>query len=123
MPSYAFTGRLNDFAIETHLANMNWWLDPETETPIKRNVGELLMLCVSELAEALEAHRKNLKDSHLPEHKGFDVEIVDTFIRLFDLAGGLNIDLDTIYREKMEYNARRADHKLENRTGENGKKY
>jgi len=47
------------------------------------------MLTTSELAEALEGDRKNLMDDKLPQYKMFDVEIVDTFIRLFDIAGHL----------------------------------
>lgn len=73
----------------------------------ERNVGEMLMLVNSELGEAMEAHRKDLMDDHLPNYKGFDVEVVDAIIRLFDMAGGLNIDLDKIMSEKLAYNASR----------------
>lgn len=61
--------------------------------PLQRNIGELLMLCVSELSEALEGHRKNLQDDKLPQYKMFDVEIVDCFIRMFDIFGGFNISI------------------------------
>jgi hypothetical protein len=47
---------LNDYARECHEANRRWWLDPATGQPRERNVGELLMLCVSELAEAMEGN-------------------------------------------------------------------
>lgn len=120
---YKLFGTLNDFASDVHLANDKWWHDLNTGEPIQRNVGELLMLCVSELAEAMEGHRKGLRDDHLPERSMFEVEIVDTFIRLFDLAAGLNLDLDGAFVEKMEYNRTRADHKPENRLKEGGKKY
>ena len=120
---YKFHGTLNDFADSTHLANFKWWCDPATGNAIERNVGEMLMLVTSELAEALEAHRKNLMDDHLPHRKGFEVEIADALIRLFDIAGGMHLDLDGAYTEKMEYNANRADHKPENRIKEGGKKY
>lgn len=118
-----FYGTLNDFADEVHVNNAKWWEDPATGEPIERNVGEMLMLCVSELAEAMEGHRKGLRDDHLPERSMFEVEIVDTFIRLFDLAGGLHLDLNGAFSEKMEYNRTRADHKPENRLKEGGKKY
>lgn len=49
---------LDRLATEVHAANKTWWQDLLTGEPIKRNVGELLMLAVSELAEALEGHRK-----------------------------------------------------------------
>jgi len=114
---------LNDYAQEVHEANKKWWTDLETGQPIERNTGQLLMLCVSELAEAMEGDRKNLMDDKLPHRKMFDVELVDCFIRLADLFGAKNIPFEEIYQEKMAYNSRRADHKIENRKLENGKKY
>lgn len=124
MPNgWTLYGTLNDFANEVHVANVKWWQNPATGEPIERNVGEMLMLVTSELAEALEADRKNLKDSHLPHRDGFEVEIADALIRLFDIAGGLGLDLNGAFAEKMEYNANRADHRPENRIKEGGKKY
>jgi len=114
---------LNDYAQEVHEANKKWWTDLETGQPIERNTGQLLMLCVSELAEAMEGDRKNLMDDKLPQYKMFDVELVDCFIRLADLFGAKNIPFEEIYQAKMAYNAQRADHKIENRKLENGKKY
>lgn len=78
---------LNTYAEESHKANRNWWLNLETGEPIARNVGELLMLAVSELAEAMEGHRKNLMDDKLPHRAMFEVELADCLIRIFDLAG------------------------------------
>ena len=99
-----------------------WWTDLETGLDKERNVGEALMLATSELAEALEGHRKGLHDPHLPKRDNYTVEIADALIRLFDLAGGTCIDLSGAFEEKMQYNARRADHKLENRRLPGGKK-
>lgn len=113
---------LNDYAAEVHVANKKWWMDSEGNFK-DRNTGELLMLAVSELAEALEGHRKSSMDDHLPHRKMFDVEIVDCLIRLFDTANARGIDLEAIYHEKMAYNAVRADHKPENRALPGGKKY
>lgn len=116
-------GLLNAIAGRVHQANSKWWVDIDTGEPITRNVGEMLMLCVSELSEALEGHRKGLQDDKLPQYHMFDVEIVDCFIRLFDIAAGLHIDLDTVFESKMHYNSIREDHKLENRKLTGGKKY
>ena len=66
-----------------------------------KNIGEFLMLIVSELGEALEAHRNNnfydkLKSPEYPSSQWsscFEMEIADVFIRLFDLCGYLNHDL------------------------------
>jgi NTP pyrophosphatase (non-canonical NTP hydrolase) len=115
---------LNQYAAACHNANRKWWTDLQTgEYPIKRNVGEMLMLCVSELAEAMEGHRKDLQDDKLPQYKMFDVELVDCLIRIFDLAGAHEINLDKVFEEKMLYNSKRQDHTIEARLAEGGKKY
>ncbi len=77
-----------------------------------KNIGELLMLIVSELGEALEAHRsgkfadwkafkKFLADEYSEVRNywyevfiknTFEDEIADVFIRLFDLCAYLEID-------------------------------
>lgn len=110
-------------AQDVHHANAKWWIDLETGLLKERNTGELLMLSVSELAEAMEGDRKNLMDDKLPEYKMFDVEIVDTFIRLFDIAGARIPKFGEIFEAKMAYNAIREDHKIESRKAEGGKKY
>ena len=99
-----------------------WWTDLSSGKDKERNVGEALMLVTTELAEALEGHRKSLHDPHLPKRDNYTVEIADALIRLFDLAGGTCIDLPGAFEEKMQYNARRADHKIENRRLPGGKK-
>ena len=61
----------------------------------ERNIGEALMLVVTELAEAMEAHRHQ-------DQENFKEELADTFIRLLDLCGGLNIDIEEeIYQKSM----------------------
>ena len=102
-----------------------WWTDLKTgESMIgKRNVGELLMLVVSEVSEAMEGHRKGLMDDHLPHRPMIEVELADAVIRIADLAGSLALDLGGAIAEKMAYNANRADHKPENRLADGGKKY
>ncbi len=100
-----------------------WWNDIETGEPLERNIGELMMLIVSEDAEAFEGVRKNQQDKHLPHRKAEEVEVADLLIRIFDYAGHRNLDLGGALFEKMEYNKTRADHKIENRKKENGKKF
>lgn len=100
-----------------------WWSDLKTGVRKDRNVGELLMLCVSELSEAMEAHRKGLADDKLPHRSGIEVELADCIIRILDMAGGLDLDIGGAVAEKLEYNSRRDDHKIEHRRGEGGKKY
>lgn len=102
-----------------------WWNDLHTGEPLEltqERVGDKLMLIVTEIAEAKEGHRKNLKDDHLPTRPMIEVELADTIIRICDLAGALKLDLAGAVVDKLCYNASRPDHKLENRKAENGKK-
>ena len=100
-----------------------WWTDLETGKPTERNVGELLCLVHSEVSEAMEGHRKDLMDDKLPHRKMLEVELADALIRIFDMAGGLNLDVAGALVEKMAYNKQREDHKIENRKAADGKKY
>lgn len=115
--------RFNELCYQIHAKNRKWWVDLKTGNPIKRNVGEMLMLIVSELAEAMEGDRKSLMDDKLPHRKMFEVELADAFIRIADLAGGLNLNLGGAIKEKLDFNLTRKDHMIEHRLTENGKKY
>jgi len=114
---------LNLMSADVHARNIKWWRSLRTGEPIERNKGELLMLIVSEISECMEGERKNLMDTHLPHRKMAEVELADAIIRIFDYAAGFGYDLDGAYREKLEYNSMRADHKAEARLQENGKKW
>lgn len=116
-------GPLNTLARECRAANEQWWRDPRTGEKIQRNKGELLMLMVSEISEAMEGERKNLMDDHLPHRKMVEVELADVLIRVFDYAGEYGFDLDGAVAEKRAYNARRADHKAEARLRADGKQW
>jgi len=86
-----------------------------------RNIGELLMLCVTELAEAMEAVRvkyycglTTTSNKIIPQEKfeqyvkdSFEDEIADCFIRLLDLCGYKNIPIDWHIKQKMAYNKTR----------------
>lgn len=86
-------------------------------------VGTKLALIVTEVSEAVEGYRKDKMDEHIPELPSLNVELADAVIRIFDLAGGLNIDLGEAIGKKLHYNSLRADHKVENRNAEGGKKF
>ena len=119
---------LNDSAWRIHVAakGKGFW-DEEKE------IGTLLMLCVSELAEALEAHRSDSianitmyererdangsPDDNVginPElfekfvKDTFEDEIADTIIRLLDLCGHYKIDIEKHINYKLQYNKTRA---------------
>jgi NTP pyrophosphatase (non-canonical NTP hydrolase) len=95
----------------------------------KKELGTLLMLVVSELGECLEADRRgkwaipdeawytldsqtvsqNDKNAWFEKEIKDSVqdEIADVFIRLADMCGYYNIDIDSQIRAKMDYNATR----------------
>lgn len=118
----SFAEMLRALIAHSHSANKKWWVDM-TGRPVNRNVGELLMLTVSELAEAMEGHRKSLPDDKLPHRPMFEVEMADALIRIFDFAGGFDLDVAGAYEEKTSYNAVRVDHTHEHRQSAHGKKY
>ena len=107
-----------------------WWNDLYTNKvltnkrgePFVRNVPELLIMVHSEVTEAFEGYRKNLMDTHLPKYNSLTVELADAVIRIFDIAGGLDLDLAGAIEDKLKYNKSRTDHKKENRLLKNGKK-
>lgn len=99
------------------LSKQAGWHDKPRET------GTMIALIHSEISEAMEGDRKDLMDDHLPNRKMIEVELADAVIRIFDLAGKLNLDLGGAFTEKLNYNQNRADHKIENREKEGGKKY
>lgn len=121
--SYTPGGALKQIGVEVHRANAKWWTDLHTGLPLQRNVGEMLMLVVSEIAEAMEGHRKGLMDEKLPHRSMLEVELADAMIRIFDLAEGMGLDLEGAFCEKMTYNAKREDHTIEARRAPGGKKY
>ncbi|UVK46784.1 hypothetical protein BPNPMPFG_002493 [Mesorhizobium sp. AR07] len=101
-----------------------WNTDLKTGLPIKRNFGELISLVHSELSEALEAHRKcKLRDDKLPWHDAVTVELADAVIRILNIASSRGTDLAAAILDKDKFNRERADHKLENRVLDGGKKY
>ncbi|WP_217898632.1 hypothetical protein [Photorhabdus luminescens] len=89
----------------------------------QREKGTLLCLIHSEISEAMEGERKNLRDDHLPHRMSAEVELADAIIRILDYAEAFNYDIESALIEKLEYNKQRADHKKENRAKSNGKKF
>ena len=116
---------LNEWSRRCHQASVDggWWNDLTTGQWKDRNVGEMMMLMVSELAEGFEGIRKAKMDDHLPHRTSIEVELADLLIRVFDFAGYHQLDLDGAVREKMAYNKTRADHKPENRMKDGGKQF
>ena len=59
---------------------VGWWDNP-------RPYSTFVCLFHSELSEALEGDRKNLKDDHLPQYDMYWVELADFVIRCLDWLG------------------------------------
>lgn len=147
----AFTAAfINALAERVHMDNVSagWWTNLSTgESTLRtRNVPEMLMLIVSEVAEAMEGHRKNLMDDKLPHRPMLQTELADAIIRILDLAGSreaiakedyinregawkglckedVTHPIGTIIQEKRAFNRNRADHKPENRLKDGGKAF
>ena len=115
---------LNEMAKEIHenAVAHGWWEE-------ERKIPEILMLCVSELSEALEEYRDgkpmeytcctgcqfNPHDkaecgeecSYARKQKkpeGIAVEMVDCIIRCLDYLAQEGVDIDGVMDRKMEYN-------------------
>lgn len=148
-----------------------WWTDIETGEPKKRNVGELFILFITEIAEAYESWLVLGPDDKLPHHPGIGVELADLGIRWADFCGALlagnivgpdparnpgdamfkeiveiakryesirktpeaigdpetaelmpTMDVAVMIDEKLKFNAKREDHRIENRLKADGKR-
>ena len=97
---------INKFAEDVHelAKSKGWWVAP-------RNEGELLMLEVSELSEAMEEGRGGRdKIWYTPEGKpeGLPVELADCVIRIMDHCVARGIDLQKTMALKCRYNESRG---------------
>jgi NTP pyrophosphatase (non-canonical NTP hydrolase) len=114
-----------------HFSNIavGWWsdlqhfIDTGEHKPAERNTGELMMLIVTELAEAFEGERTNQMSDKIPEFTAMEEEFADVLIRIFDTAGAKRMRLGDAYKAKFAYNQSRKDHELEERGKKHGKKY
>lgn len=121
---------------QIHAGNVQagWWTDLDSGLDLvkecktrtrfgKALVAEKLCLVHSETSEGMEGARKNLMDDKLPHRPMLEVELADAVIRILDLCGALDLDIAGAIQEKLEFNAKREDHKIENRVKPNGKAY
>jgi hypothetical protein len=164
---------LRRFFQDIHARNVKagWWTDIDSGNPLKRSVGEMFILMVTELVEAYKAWANgNEPDDKLPQFPGVGVEMGDLLIRVADFCGGLEAGVivagaasnpgDAMFQEiveiaeryesirktpaakgepetsdflpsmdvammtdaKLDFNASRPDHKIENRLKEGGKR-
>lgn len=87
-----------------------WW--PPDESP---NFPEKIALMHSELSEALEEYRNGhaLQEVYYVDKngqqkpEGIPIELADVLIRIADLCGHYNIDIEAAIKAKQEYNRTR----------------
>lgn len=103
--------------------NAGWYTDIHTGKKLVRNVPEMIALIHSEVSEALEGYRKHQMDDKLPHRLAIEVELADALIRIYDLAGYLDLDIGGAVVEKILFNRNREDHKIENRLKAGGKMF
>lgn len=83
---------LDSYAKHVHELNVIWWYSPDGAR-LALDPGERYMLIMSELAEAMEGHRKSLPDDKLPHWPMIWVELADTVIRILDCAAAWELVL------------------------------
>ena len=106
---------MNELAKEIHknATENGWWDKPRT-------FEEVVALCHSELSKALQEYMagrpmvyfleangfvvSEMSEKRGEKTKGIAAEMADCIIRILDWAGKEGLDIDTIIREKMEYN-------------------
>lgn len=99
----AFAGLITDYdpswnalAKRVHLDNCNKGFWPDEG----RNFGEIIALMYSELTEAFEGwnvpDKSKLMDEKVPQYYNAFVEIADCAIRLLDMLGIYDSDIDTL---------------------------
>lgn len=96
---------INDLVKEAHqnAVEHGFWEDYSAafkKDIVNNAIGNRLMLIVSEVAEAQDGLRHD-------DIANFKEELADVAIRLADLCGGLNVDLEKEIKKKMEINRSR----------------
>lgn len=113
--------RLNALAKDIHVTAVSkgFWpskTDPDVASIGSRNVGEALMLIVSEVAEAMEFYRDEGGSSPMlakwwrdgkGKPDGFPVELLDVIIRSLDLLAAIGVDIDELMEAKTGFNETR----------------
>lgn len=111
------------YKVQDHVAERENISFADRNKPENYNFAEKIALIHSELSEALEAHRKGLRDDHLPQYEGETVELADAVIRIMGIADSMKLPIAKAILDKARYNDEREDHKPRARRGKNGKKF
>lgn len=102
-------------AIHAYALAKGWWsTSRENDKAIlDRNFGEMLMLIVTEAAEAMEEWRAGelVTATHYAEDgkpEGIPSELIDIMIRVLDICGAYSIDVGGEMADKHTYNLQRS---------------
>lgn len=105
----AKTLRTRQDEIHTNAKAHGWW-DGVTEEDKIKLIPEKLLLIIAEVAEATEEYSYGRMDTYLGaggKPEGFWVEMADALIRILELAGAMDVDLEHIIELKHQYNKTR----------------
>jgi hypothetical protein len=69
----------------------------------RAKIWELFALSHTEISEAVDAYKKGLSDEEV------GLELTDALIRILHIMRVLELDIDTLYDERMEYNWQRPE--------------
>ncbi|MFA5999466.1 MAG: hypothetical protein WC783_00595 [Candidatus Paceibacterota bacterium] len=98
---------INEWVKEIHqtAVDKGWW-----EDPVRRPL-EIHALIHSEIAEATEAYRENIKEIYIDidgKPEGEAIELADTVIRIMDYFGYMGWNLEKAIELKTEFNKTRS---------------
>ncbi len=93
--------RLNELSKEAYMqAYKNGFYDSSLPDDVNMILRKLLLI-IGEVNEAVEVLRKDQGSDRLHE------ELADVMIRLLDVMGYVQMDVDSVISKKMEYNKTR----------------
>lgn len=120
---------MNELVVKVHQNSVSkrWWGHYGAGAPYtehNQTFLEAMALVMTECAEAIEHFRHGLEvnqlvqfsdgDGHL-KPDGVPSELADIIIRVLDICGAWDVDIDEAFRLKMAYNATRPERHGEKR--------